>query len=288
MPITLERLMAQRQDGVRYAYTDRDTMLYALAIGMGRDPLNETELDYVYERRGRLCALPSFAITVARHNLIYECGLTVERLLHGEQTLTLHRPLPDAAELLADHRVVNVFDKGPEKGILIETSTRVRLGDGAPLFDLDNLYFARGDGGIGSSAPAPRLSARMPDRAPDIVHASATEAWQALLYRLTGDRNVIHADPVIARRMGFAGPILHGSATLGIACRAVLATVCRYDPSLLRSIGTRFTAVVYPGERIETDIWVEGESVWFRSRVPGRNAVVLDYGQCRLTGPGAT
>jgi acyl dehydratase len=282
MPITLEQLMAQRQDALAYAYTERDVMLYALAVGMGRDPFDETELDYVYERRGTLRVLPSQAVTVARHNLIYECGLDVPRMLHGEQVLTLHRPLPPAAQMLADHRVINVLDKGPAKGILIETESLVRLQDGTPLFDIYNLYFARGDGGMGSSGGVQRTPYAMPQRQPDLVRVTQTEPRQALLYRLTGDRNVIHADPKIAREMGFSGPILHGSCTLGIACREVLAGVCGYDPRRMRSLGTRFTSVVYPGERIETDIWVDGDQVSFRCRAPERHAVVLDHGQCRL------
>lgn len=284
MPIPLEALMAQRQDNVPYAYTERGTMLYALATGMARDPLDETELDYVYERRGTLRAMPSQAVTVARHNLIFECGLEVEKMLHGEQVLTLHRPLPPAAEIVADHKVLNVFDKGPAKGILIETDSRVRLKDGTPLFDLYNLYFARGDGGMGSSAGKQRPPHEMPQRQPDLVRLTETEPRQALVYRLTGDSNVIHGDPQIARAMGFKRPILHGSCTLAIACREVLAGVCDYDNTRMRSFGTRFTSVVYPGERIETDIWVDGDQLSFRCRVPERNTVVLDHGQCQLQG----
>lgn len=282
MPISLETLMAQRVDNAAYAYNERDTMLYALAVGMGRDPFDEQELDYVYERRGTLRAMPSQAVTVARHNLIYEIGLNVEKMLHGEQKLTLHRPLPPAAELRADHRVVNVFDKGPAKGLMIETDTQVRLPDGTPLFDLYNLYFARGDGGMGGSGGTQRKPYAMPARAPDLTRATRTEPGQALRYRLTGDRNVIHADPTIARGMGFAAPILHGSCTLAIACREILAGVCDYDAARVKTLGTRFTAVVYPGEVLETDIWVDGSQVSFRMRAPGRDAVVLDQGQCEV------
>lgn len=282
MSVTLHQLMAQRQDNVPYAYTDRDTMLYALATGMGRDPLDEQQLNFVFERRGTLRTIPSLAITVARHNLIYECGLNVEKMLHGEQVLTLHRPLPPAADLRADHRVVNIFDKGPAKGILIETDSRIRLADGTPLFDIYNLYFARGDGGIGSSGGTQKPTPAMPQRPPDMVLPYVTDRYQALLYRLTGDRNVIHADPKIARAMGFERPILHGSATLGIACRALVAGVCDYDSERIASLGTRFTAVVYPGERIDTEIWIDGREISFRCRAREREALVLDYGRCTL------
>lgn len=283
--ITYDFLMAQRASDVAHGYTERDSMLYSLAVGMGRDPFDTRELDYVYERRGTLRPVPSLAVTVARHNLIYEIGLNVPRMLHGEQKLTLHRPLPPAAEVLADHRVVEVYDKGPAKGLLIETDTQVRLKDGTALFGVYNLYVARGDGGIGDSGRQPRAVQPMPDRAPDLVRVTQTLPWQALLYRLTGDRNVIHADPDIARQMGFRGPILHGSGTMGIACREVLAAVCGYDAARMRSFGTRFTAVVYPGDRIETDIWVDGPRVRFRCRVPERDAVVLDHGECEIASP---
>lgn len=282
MTITLDKLMAQQAKDVAYAYTERDTMLYALAIGMGRDPMNEIELDFVYERRGRLRAVPSQAVTVSRHNLIFEIGMEVEKFLHAEQLLTLHRPLPTSAELLADHRVVNVFDKGAAKGIMVETDSRVRLKDGAPLFDIYNLYYCRGDGGIGNSGGRQRPAHEMPHRKPDLVRSFETLPGQALLYRLTGDRNVIHADPVLAREHGFTAPILHGSCTLAIACLEVLAGVCGHDNTRMKTFGTRFTSVVYPGERIETDIWVDGNQVSFRCRVPGRDAVVLDHGQCRI------
>jgi acyl dehydratase len=282
MPITLHHLMSQRQTGATYSYAERRSMLYALAAGMGRDPLDETELGFVYERRGRLRTVPSQAVTVARHNLIYEIGLDVPKMLHAEQLLTLHRPLPPAADLVADHHVINVFDKGPAKGILIETDSRVRLADGTPLFDLYNLYLARGDGGMGSSGGTPRAPRAMPQRAPDVVKSLRTEPWHALLYRLTGDSNVIHADPAIARQNGFRAPILHGSCTLAVACRAVLAGVCGYDDRRLLAIGTRFTAIVYPGEVLETQMWVEGEEVFFRCRVPERDSVVLDQGWCRI------
>lgn len=274
--------MAQRASDLAHAYTERDSMLYAFAVGMGRDPQDERELDFVYERRRTLRCVPSQAVTVARHNLIYEIGLDVPKMLHGEQKLTLHQPLPPAAEVLANHRVCEVYDKGPAKGLLIATDTQVRLPDGTPLFDLHNLYFARGDGGIGSPAGLKNTALPMPERAPDMVRAIQTLPWHALLYRLTGDRNVIHGDPVIARQMGFKGPILHGSATLGIACREVLAGVCGYDPARMKTIGTRFTSIVYPGDRIETDIWVEGDRARFRCRVPERNAVVLDFGECEI------
>ncbi len=282
MPTTLDVLMSQQATNAPYAYTQRDTMLYGIAIGMGRDPFDERELDYVYERRGTLRAVPSQAITVARHNLIFEIGMNVEKFLHGEQKLTLHRPFPTSGELLADHRVLSVTDKGVEKGLMIETESKIRLADGTPLFDINNLYFARGDGGMGSAGTRKQPANTLPQRAPDLVRVTQTEPRQALVYRLTGDRNVIHADPAIARQMGFKGPILHGSCTLALACREILVTVCEHDNTRIKTLGTRFTNPVYPGERLETDIWVDGDLVSFRMRAPERGVVVLDHGNCQI------
>lgn len=283
MSTTLDVLMSQQATDAAYSYTERDTMLYSVAIGMGRDPFDERELDYVYERRGMLRAVPSQAITAARHNLIFEIGMNVEKFLHGEQKLTLHRPFPTSGELLADHRVLSVTDKGVEKGLLIETESKIRLADGTPLFDINNLYFARGDGGIGSAGSRNQPVHSMPQRAPDLVRVTQTEPRQALLYRLTGDRNVIHGDPVIARQMGFKGPILHGSCTLALACREILVTVCEHDNRRMKTLGTRFTNLVYPGERLETDIWIDGDQVSFQTRAPVRGVVVLDHGNCEIT-----
>lgn len=280
MAITLEQLLAREEKNVPYAYTQHFSMLYAMAIGMGRDPLDETELDFVYERTGRLLAVPSQAVTVARHNLIFDIGMKVEKFLHGEQALSLHRPLPAAAELVADHRVLNVIDKGADKGLLVETESKVRLADGKPLFDVYDLYFARGDGGIGGTATAQRSSHTLPQRAPDIVRKTGTLPWQALLYRLTGDRGAIHSEAKVAQAAGFEGPILHGSCLLGIACREVLAEVCAYEPARIKSCGTRFTSVFYPGERLETDIWIDDGVVSFRCRAPDRGTTVLDRGRC--------
>ena len=283
MPITYEKLLSLSASDVPHAYTERDSMLYAVAIGMGRDPMNRSELDFVYERRGTLLTVPTQAVTVARQNLIFDIGLNVEKMLHGEQKLTIHNPLPTAAEILANHKVVAVYDKGPDKGLMIEVESRVRLKDGTPLFDVYNLYFARGDGGIGGTTQPQRPPHKMPDRKPDMIRLTATPASQALMYRLTGDRNVIHADPDIAQAMGFTAPILHGSCTLAIACKEILAGVCEYKPERIKTFGTRFTSIVYPGEQVETQIWVDEGIVSFRCRVLVRDVVVLDHGNCVLT-----
>jgi len=269
---------------VTYSYSEQDSMLYAMAIGMGRDPLNSMELDFVYERLGRLRVVPTQSITVARHNLIYDIGLDLDRLLHCEQTVRIHNPLPVRGSLVANQRVMSVTDKGKERGILIETESSVRLADSnTPLFDLRDLFFAKGDGGVGSFGKINKSTVDMPNREPDIVCFTESEPWQALLYRTAvGDRSGIHAELGIAQRAGFDRPILHGSCTLAIACREVLINVCNYDVNRFGSFAACYTAVAYPGERFETHIWVTDDIVQFRCNVPARHSTVLDCGYVRL------
>ena len=282
MQATYDKLIGLRSDNVPYRYEERDTLLYAVSIGMGRDPLNEDELHYVFEKYP-LRTVPTQAVVVARQKLIWDVGLDVGKFLHGEQRLTIHRPLPPAAELLADARVSEVYDKGVGKGAIIQLEGTVRdAADGAPLFSWLSLIFARGDGGIGGSrekVPAPH---GLPARQPDLVYTAETRPDQALLYRLNGDRNLIHADPHLAKSVGFRGPILHGACTYAIACREILAHVADYDHTRFKSFDVRFTAAIYPGEHVETQVWADGPVVSFRCRSPERDIIVLDHGRCEL------
>ena len=290
MALNYDHLMGLRRQGDRFSYADRETMLYALGVGMGRDPLNEDELAYVFES-GRVGApnftlktVPSMATVLTRVPLLKDCGFDYTKVLHGEQRLALHRPLPEEGELIADSRVTEAYDKGAGKGAVIYTETSVRTAaDGQPLFTLQSTVFARGDGGFGGpagSGPAPH---ELPQRSPDVSLTLETRPDQALLYRLNGDRNPLHADPELARRVGFKAPILHGLCTYGTACRAVLQSVARYDHTKITGFDVRFSAPVYPGESIATDIWVDGSTVSFRCRIPERESVVvIGNGRCML------
>jgi acyl dehydratase len=281
--IDYDAFMAKRDDRRSFAYTDRDTMLYALGAGMGRDPLDERELRFVYEGES-FTAMPTLAVVVARSGLARSLPINYGLVLHGEQSLRLHRPLPTSAELIADTRITDILDKGEGKGALIYHETVARLAaDDSPLFTLGATIFARGDGGFGGPSGPARSVHAMPERAPDGLHVTETRRDQALLYRLTGDRNPLHADPATATRAGFPAPILHGLCTYAVACRAVLAGVCDYNASRIAGFDVRFTSPVYPGDRIETDIWVDGEVVSFRCRVPEREVTVLNNGRCTLT-----
>ena len=282
MPLKYDHLMSLKRTGDRFSYTDRDTMLYAIGVGLGRDPYDENELDYTFER-GKLKTVASMATVLQRVALLKDCGYDYTKVVHGEQRLTLFRPLEPEGELIADSRVTEAYDKGPGKGAVIYSETAVRSAkDDRPVFTNVSTTFARGDGGFGGpngSGPEPH---KIPDRKPDLTVPLETRKDQALLYRLSGDRNPLHADPDLAKRVGFPVPILHGLCTYGTTCRAILQSVCSYDHTQIRGFDVRFSSPVYPGETIVTDIWVDGKTVSFRAKLKERDVTVINNGRCML------
>ena len=283
MPLNYEHLMGLKREGDRFKYTDRETMLYSLGIGMGADPLERNELPFVFEQPA-LKTVPTMATVLTRVPLLKDCGYDYTKVVHGEQHLTLHRPLPPEGELIASARVTAAYDKGPGKGAVIYTENVVRsAADGQPMFTLLSSTFARGDGGFGGPAGSGPQPHPIPERKPDATATLPTRKDQALLYRLSGDRNPLHSDPELARRVGFRAPILHGLCTYGVACRAILQTVAAYDHTRITGFDVRFSAPVYPGESIATDLWVDGGTVSFRCRIPAReDVVVINNGRCTL------
>lgn len=256
-------------------------MLYNLSIGMGRDPYAWEERPFVFEPP-ELRAVPSFAAVVGGSRAAMLGGLPIDwaRVVHGEQRLMLHRPLPAAGAFVMSKWVSDLVDKGADKGALITVRTEVSLGSGEPVFAADSVMFARGNGGLGGPSRSTALRHVLPERAADAVHSTETRRDQALLYRLNGDRNPLHFDPDFARRARFPEPILHGLCTYGIACRAVLARACGQDAA--RQFDVCFSAPVYPGETVLTEIWADGKVVSFRCLVAERNVVVIDNGRCLL------
>jgi len=282
MSVTYDGLMSLRSDGDVFTYGDRETMLYALGVGMGRDPMNEDELRYVYEND--LKTLPTLASVIAwGQRTIGKAGINYLMVVHGEQRLTMHKPLPSAATIVADERVVAAVDKGAGKGALIYTEKVIRLKDtNEKLCTVGGTIFARGDGGFGGPSTGGPEPHPIPDRKSDAVCETDTRVDQALLYRLSGDRNPLHSDPKIAKMAGFPRPILHGLCSYGTACRAVLKTICNYDHTMITGFDVRFSAPVFPGETIVTEMWKDGNVVSFRSKVKERDVVVLNNGKCTL------
>lgn len=279
MPINYEELMARESQDWEVSYTDNQVMLYNLSVGMGREGIDK-ELPYVFEEPA-LQSVPTFATLLAQAGarVLGGTGLTIARILHGEERMALYRPLPSQGTILCASRLSEMVDKG-EKGAIITVTTEGRAPDtGEALFRVDHVIFARADGGFGGPAKSVFVPHVLPERAPEIVHVTHTRPDEALLYRLNGDRNPLHAHPDFARKGGFDRPILHGMCSYGIACRAVLASVCDYDVARMKTFDARFTSPVYPGETIHTDIWVDGGTVSFRSRIEARGIVSINNGR---------
>jgi acyl dehydratase len=282
MAIDYEKIMSLETKNQEFSYSDRETMLYGLGIGFGKDPLNDEELKFVYERD--LKTVPSMATVVSwGAGNMRESGINYLLVLHGEQRLKMHEPLPHSADILVDSSVKGVFDKGKEKGALIITETDIKLKENENLLcTLSSTTFARGDGGFGGpsdGAPEPHL---IPERKSDDEFSADTEPNQALIYRLSGDRNPLHSDPEIAKAAGFDIPILHGLCTYGTACRTIISNVCDYDSTLIEEFNVRFSSPVYPGEKISTEIWKDDNVISFRCWVRDRNVMVLNNGKCVL------
>jgi acyl dehydratase len=282
MPVTYDGLMSLSSEGDVFSYGDRETMLYALGVGMGRDPMDEGELPFVYENG--LKTVPTMATVIAwAQRTIGRAGINYLMVVHGEQRLTVHKPLPAAAEIIADERVVAAVDKGAGKGALIYTEKVIRLKDtNEKLCTLGGTIFARGDGGFGGPSTGGPEPHPIPERKADTVCETDTRVDQALLYRLSGDRNPLHSDPKVAKMAGFPRPILHGLCTYGTVCRGVLKTLCNYDHTMITGFDVRFSAPVFPGETIVTELWKDGNVVSFRSKVKERDVVVINNGKCTL------
>jgi len=285
MTFTYETIRNRSFEPVEQTYSVRDSIIYALGVGFGQDPLDEKQLHFVFEETD-FRAVPTMAGVLAGPGFWYrdpETGIDWKKILHGEQGIVLHRPLPPAATVVATTRIVEALDKGADKGALLYSERDLLdKATGERIATLSSTTFLRGNGGFGGpSGPQPQPHP-LPDRAPDAVRDHKTIPQSALLYRLSGDPNPLHADPAVAKAAGFHAPILHGMCSLGIAGHAVLATYCDYDVARFRSLKLRFSSPVYPGETIRTEMWKDGEIVSFRARVVERDAIVLNNGRVEI------
>lgn len=282
------RLLNRRFDPVEHRYDERDCMLYALGCGLGTDALDEGPLRYVHEgAAGGLRALPTL-INVLGYGGFWadrpDTGIDWRRLVHAEQAIVLHRPLAAQGHVIGRNRVTGLHDKGADRGALMLQERAVTdAASGEPIATVTQTTMLRGDGGFGGAHGAPLAAPHaVPDRAPDAVCDLPTLPQAALLYRLNGDFNPLHADPAVARAAGFPRPILHGLATMGVALHAVLKTLLGYDADAVRGMRVRFTAPVLPGETLRTELWRDGTVVSLRTTVLERGTVVLDAGRVDL------
>jgi acyl dehydratase len=292
MALDYRKLKAWPFADVEQTYGWKDSALYALGVGYGHDPLDERQLRFVYE--DRMQAVPTMPVVLAGPGFWVKdpaSGIDWVRVLHGEQSLTLHRPLPVEGTVIGRTEVVGIIDKGRDKGAILHQRRTLReKTSGELLATIEHLTFARGNGGFSEiegngppgGDPPPPAKPPAPETPPDLVCDLPTMPQSALLYRLCADLNPLHADPAVARSAGFPRPILHGLASYGVAGHAILRSCCDYDPSRLKSIGLRFSGPVYPGETIRTEIWRSGTRVQFRARVLEREVIVLSHGIAEL------
>jgi acyl dehydratase len=274
-------------DNIR-TYSEQDIILYALGLGIGTHSTDERELRFVYGPI--LITLPTFAVTLGHPGNFWEdpgTGIEAERVLHGEHRLTVYSPLPPSGEVRAQNRVISIVDKGEDALVYVQRQLS-DASSGLLLATQTTTAFCRGAGGFDGPTGSALRAHLVPDRAPDLTIDHQTAPQLALIYRLSGDLNPLHADPWVAARAGYDRPILHGLCTYGIAGYSLLAGLCDYEPSRLRKLDGRFTSPAYPGETFRTQVWVEGPGLAaFRCSVPARGKIVIDNGYCEYEVRGA-
>ena len=278
MPIDYDKIKNWQFPEIEQTYTAKDSMLYALGVGYGHDPMDEAQLQFVYEKNLRVA--PTMPVVMGHPGFWMmnpAAGIDWVKLVHGEQALRIHRAIPVSGTVIGRTRVKAIVDKGKDKGALVyQERSIVEKSSGAVLATLDHVTFCRADGGGGKSDPAPPPPPAVPEGTPDAVCDLPTLPQAALIYRLCADPNPLHAEPAVAKAAGFPRPILHGLCTYGVAGHAVLKTYCGYDPGKLTALSVRFSSPVFPGETIRTEMWRKNDTVLFRSRVLGRDVVVLN------------
>jgi len=276
-----DHLLAYDIPEVRETYGPRECAMYALSIGVGQDPLDRPDLRFV--GAGDLVPFPTLPLVLGHPGFWLansDTGVDAVRLVHGEQGLSLHAPLPIAGTVVGKTRVTGIVDKGAGRGALLYSEKQLRdAATGLLYATTTSTTFLRGDGGFGGPEGPVKPVHKVPETPPDFVHDTVTRPEQALWYRWNGDDNPLHLDPDVAAKAGFERPILHGLCSLGIAGHALVATLCDGDPARLQGLDARFTATVTPGETLRTDIWSDGS---FRTRVVERDVVAIGNGIARI------
>jgi acyl dehydratase len=277
VPIDLDKALGAALPCASSEWTEKDVILYHLGLGAGVPATDPGELAYTYENAG-LKVLPTFGVQPAFPMLAGIMGVdglsfNLMSLLHGEQDIQLSRPLPTTATSTTSGRVAEIWDKGKAALVVVEATTED--GKGQTLCVNRFSLFLRGEGGFGG-VPGPSSTVEpAPDRAPDHVVESPTLPQQALLFRLSGDINPLHADPAMAQMAGFDRPILHGLCSYGIVCKAAVDAALAGDVSVVARYQARFAGVVFPGETIVTEVWDEGDRVLIAAKTKERDKPVI-------------
>jgi len=259
-------------DPTERSWTSKDCLLYALGVGAGVD-----ELEFTTEKAQQV--LPTFAVIIGGGGVPFNKigSFNPAMLVHGEQAIEVYAPIPPEGTVRSTGRIAAIWDKGKGAVVVMESES-VNAANDEPLFKTTMSAFIRGEGGFGGERGPSADASGPPDRAPDHQVTYATRPDQALLYRLSGDRNPLHSDPEFARMAGFERPILHGLCTYGFTGRALLHNLCDGDPARFRSMAVRFSKPVLPGDTLSVSMWVEGNEARFQTRTQNGD-VVIDQGR---------
>ncbi len=271
MPIDPTAAIGARLPDRSFSWTESDVLLYHLGIGA------TTDLRWTLEGP-ELTVLPSFGVVVPTFHEtdpppldLPGCDLDLAQVVHGSQTVEVSGPIPTSGSATLSTTLTEVWDKGSAAVIWQEGIARAQSSDeaaGAELWRVRSSIFVRGEGGFGGDRGSSE-KVTLPTREPDATTTYAVAPHQALLYRLCGDRNPLHADPDFARRAGFPAPILHGLCSYGIVLREVTDLLFDGDPSRVRGFTARFSGVVFPGETLRINAWNEGERVVVEAKIAG-------------------
>lgn len=265
---------------INQTYSHKETILYALGIGFGQEATNSHHLQFTYEQG--LQAFPTIAVVLGYPGFWMKdpaAGVNWVKLVHGEQRLNIHKPIPASGKVVGRARITHVIDKGADKGALVITERTLYDDKENLLATITSTTFCRGDGGLSQSDQAPEQLKATPDTPAELSCTIPTLPQAALIYRLSGDDNPLHADPAVAQAAGYAKPILHGLCTYGVAARAIVQTLCDNDATRLTALHNRFSSPVYPGETLVVEMWRTGaHSASYRAKVAERDVVVLSHG----------
>ena len=278
MAVNYKQLRSWRFEDRLDTYTVRDSVLYALSLGYGDNPLDPQDLRFIYEQD--TLAVPTLLATVGAPGAWATnpaLGINWVKLLHGEHRMTFHAPVPAAASVTSRTRITHVIDKGANKGALVITTREISDAQTDRLLaTVEHVSFLRADGGFGEGDKPLAALPRTPERPPDTALFVSSTPQSAALYRLNGDLNPIHVLPEMALEAGFERPILHGLCTYGMATRALIKHFCPIHPEHLRSIAVRFSSPFFPGETLRVETWRSGTQINFRALAHERDVVVLD------------
>ncbi len=284
MPIDPEKALGAELGSGEAAWDADQVILYHLGLGAGVPPTDPGELEYTYEKN--LKVLPSFGVipifgALAGLGQVPGLQFNLAMLLHGEQDLEIHKPIPPQARVSSRGKVAALYDKQKAALVVLEVETRDEAGD--KLFTNRFSLFLRGEGGFGGES-GPKAGNIPPEREPDGVIESPTLVQQALIYRLSGDKNPLHADPEFAKLGGFDRPIIHGLCSYGIVCKAIVDGVLKGDTARVARYQARFAGVAFPGETYRTSWWQEGDKILIEAKAVERDAKVITHAAITVRG----